>query len=156
MDRIYLDYAATTPLDHRVLDKMIPYFSEVYGNPSSVHYFGQAAEKAVENSRQITARHFGGLPEGVIFTSGGTESDNLALRGLAFKQLRKRNANRILISPVEHHAVLTTAEQLRDDFGFELDLVKVDSYGRVDLDDLQQKISERTAIVSIIYANNEI
>jgi cysteine desulfurase len=96
------------------------------------------------------------MPEGVIFTSGGTESDNLALRGMAFKQLRKRNANRILISPVEHHAVLTTAEQLRDEFGFELDLVKVDSYGRVDLDDLQQKISERTAIVSIIYANNEI
>jgi len=139
MDRIYLDYAATTPLDRRVLDKMTPYFSEVYGNPSSVHYFGQVAEKAVEVSRQMTARHFQGLPEGVIFTSGGTESDNLALRGLAFKQLKKRNANRVLISPVEHHAVLTTAEQLRDEFGFELDLVKVDSYGRVDLDDLQTK-----------------
>jgi cysteine desulfurase len=156
MDRIYLDYAATTPLDRRVLDAMTPYFTETFGNPSSIHYFGQAAEAAVETARRKIANHFHVKPGGVIFTSGGTESDNLALRGMAFQQRKERGAKKVVISPVEHHAVLITAEQLRDEFGFELCLLKVDSDGRVDLDDLKRQVDENTAVVSIIYGNNEI
>lgn len=156
MDRIYLDYAATTPLDNRVLEKMMPYFSEKFGNPSSVHSFGQDAENAVESSRQFIAGYFNVHAEGVVFTSGGSESDNLALRGIALKQRDRTRANRILISPVEHHAVLTTAEQLRDAYGFELVKLNVDKFGIVDLDDLEDKLSEPAAIVSVIYANNEI
>lgn len=156
MDRIYLDYAATTPMDRRVFEKMAPYFSEFFGNPSSVHYFGQIAERAVEEARLSVANHFHTIPEGVIFTSGGTESDNLALRGTAFLQRKGKGANKIIISPVEHHAVLTTAEQLRDEFGFELVFARVDETGRIDLNSLEKQVDQDTAIVSIIYANNEI
>ena len=156
MDRIYLDYAATTPMDRRVLEAMTPYFTETFGNPSSIHYYGQAAEAAVEKARKTIADYFHVNQGGVIFTSGGTESDNLALRGTAFKQRKERGANKLIISPVEHHAVLTTAEQLRNEFGFELCLLKVDSTGRVDLDDLNRQVDQNTAVVSIIYGNNEI
>jgi cysteine desulfurase len=156
MDRIYLDYAATTPMDRRVFEKMTPYFTEHFGNPSSIHFFGQNAETAVDDSRRTIAELFRTTSEGVIFTSGGTESDNLALRGTAFWRRKTKGATKIIISPVEHHAVLTTAEQLRDEFGFELAFVAVDPFGKVDLNDLERKLDENTAIVSIIYANNEI
>ncbi len=156
MDRIYLDYAATTPMDRRVFEKMTPFFTEHFGNPSSIHFFGQNAETAVDNSRRTIADLFQTSSEGVIFTSGGTESDNLALRGTAFWRRKTIGANKIIISPVEHHAILTTAEQLRDEFGFELSFVDVDPLGRVDLNDLERKLDENTAIVSTIYANNEI
>lgn len=156
MERVYLDYAATTPLDDRVFIKMMPWFKQDFGNPSSVHYFGQQAEAAVENARKMIAGCVGAEPEEVIFTSGGTESDNFALRGAALRERENRGANEILISPVEHHAIKTTAEQLRDHFGFEVTYIDVDEYGMIDLRDLEQKINPNTAVVSAIYANNEI
>ncbi len=155
-DSIYLDYAATTPVDDRVLKTMLPYFTQVFGNPSSIHYYGQQAEGALEESRQTVAECLHARAEEIIFTACGTESDNLALRGVAFAQRKRKNANHILISPVEHHAVLHTARQLADEYGFELEFVPVDDCGRVDPADVASMIRPETALVSIIYANNEI
>jgi cysteine desulfurase len=154
--RVYLDYAATTPLDPRVLTAMAPFFTEVFGNPSSIHFFGQQAEAALEESRAEFARAFNARPEEIIFTGCGTESDNLALRGAALAQKHKNGANHILISAVEHYAVLHTAQQLMDKFGFELELLPVDEFGRVDPDDVAASIRPDTALVSVIYGNNEI
>lgn len=156
MERVYLDYAASTPVDHRVLTEMIPWFTEDFGNPSSIHYFGQKAEYAVEEARKSILQLLSTDIHEVVFTSGGTESDNLALRGIAFRERDIRGADEILISPVEHHAIKTTAEQLRDEFGFKLIFADVDQAGMVNLDDLKQKITSKTALVSIIFANNEI
>ena len=156
LDRIYLDYAATTPLDDRVFEKMTPYFRENFGNPSSVHYIGQVAEAALEKSRVTVAGYLGCLPEEIFFTACGTESDNMAIKGAAFAKRKANGANRLLISPVEHHAVSRTAEQLCQLFGFEVDYLPVDQYGKVDPDDVQQMIDPKTALVSVIYANNEI
>lgn len=154
--RVYLDYAATTPVDGRVLEKMLPYFTGVYGNPSSVHFWGQQAEAALEEAREKVASALSCRSEEIIFTSCGTESDNLALRGAALAQRKKNGAYHLLISPVEHHAVLHTAQQLADDFGFELELLPVDRYGMVDPDDLRHYLRPETALVSVIYANNDI
>ncbi len=154
--RIYFDYAATTPVDWRVQDAMKPYFSDLFGNPSSVHLYGQQAEAALENSRQIVAKYLRCLPKEIIFTGCGTESDNLAIRGTALAMRKKTGANRLLVSPVEHHAVSKTAEQLRDEFGFELDYLPVDEFGRVDPKDVQDRLDRKLALVSVIYANNEI
>ena len=118
---IYLDYAATTPVDPRVLDAMMPYFREEFGNPSSVHSFGQRAEAALENAREVVAKALNCQTGEVVFTSCGSESDNLAIRGAAFAARAQRGANHILISPVEHHAVSRTAEQLAELHGFELE-----------------------------------
>lgn len=153
---VYLDYAATTPLDSRVRAAMEPYFSDFFGNPSSLHFAGQKAEAAVERSRQAVAGFLGCAPEEIVFTSGGTESDNLALRGAALAASRHRGADRILISAVEHHAVLKTAEDLAEHFGFHLEKLPVDSFGRVDPDDVRKSLAPSTAIVSVIYGNNEI
>ena len=153
---IYLDYAATTPVDSRVLQTMIPYFTEDFGNPSSIHTFGQQAENALENARETVASVLNCRSDEVIFTSCGTESDNLALRGIALSERERRNANRILISPVEHHAVAHTAEQLKRHFGFEVDVLPVDQYGQVSPEDIAEYIHHDTAVVSVIYANNEI
>ena len=156
MKRIYFDYAATTPLDASVFSKMKAFFREEFGNSSSIHHWGQQAENALETSRETVAGLLNCSPEEVIFTSGGSESDNLALRGAAFARRAAVGANRILISPVEHPAVAETARQLHDVFGFELDILPTDSYGRIDPGELKKKISQNTAIVSIIYGNNEI
>lgn len=153
--RIYLDYAATTPVDERVLSAMLPYFSEMYGNPSSVHFFGQQADAAVETARQVVADGLHAWPDEVIFTSCGTESDNLALRGAAFAQ-RQKGRRHILISPVEHHAVLHTARQLAELHGFTVEELPVDAFGRVDPGTVSRAICTDTALVSVIYANNEI
>ena len=155
-DRIYLDYAATTPVDPRVLEAMIPYFNQQFGNPSSIHNFGQMAESALEASRQSIANTFHCSPNEVIFTSCGSESDNLALRGGALAARLQRGANHILISPVEHHAVSHTALQLADLYGFEVEFLPVDHYGMVDPQEVANRIRMNTALVSIIYANNEI
>jgi len=155
-DKIYLDYAASTPVDQRVLGAMLPYFTDIYGNPSSIHYYGQQAENALENARDIVAKLVHANPGEIIFTSCGTESDNLALRGTAFAQRKKRNANHILISPVEHHAVLHTAHQLAEQNGFEVEYLPVDKYGMIDPSDVEAYLRSETAVVSIIYANNEI
>jgi hypothetical protein len=154
--KIYLDYAATTPVDERVLQAMMPYFTGTFGNPSSVHFFGQQAEAAVEEARQTVADCLNASPDEIVFTGCGSESDNLALRGAAFVQRERRGANHILISPVEHHAVSHTAHELASHHGFEVEMLPVDAYGRVDPADVQARLRPETAIVSVIYANNEI
>ena len=154
--KIYLDYAATTPVDQRVLDAMLPYFGQVFGNPSSVHTLGQRAEDALETAREDVAQLLNCQPGEVVFTSCGTESDNLALRGVAFAARRDRGAQHILISPVEHHAVSNTAAQLAELHGFEVELLPVDASGMVHPDDVARRIRPTTALVSVIYANNEI
>ncbi len=154
--RIYLDYAATTPVDERVLNAMIPYFSGTFGNPSSIHQYGQQAEAAIEEARLRVANDLHAAADEIIFTACGTESDNLALRGAAFAQRHASQKKHILISPVEHHAVSHTAEQLAVEFGFDLEYLPVDEYGRIDPEELDRRIRPDTAIVSVIYANNEI
>jgi cysteine desulfurase len=154
--RVYLDYAATTPLDSRVLAAMQPYFADEFGNPSSVHGYGQRAETALEEARGSMAAQLGCEPEEILFTSGGTESDNLALRGAAFAAREQRGADHILISPVEHHAVSKTAEQLADHFGFRLEYLPVDEFGMVHPQEVARRLHAETAIVSIILGNNEI
>lgn len=156
MDRIYLDYAATTPLDAEVLNAMIPVYRENFGNPSSSHFFGQAAEGAVEQARSGIAKLLNAKNFDILFTSGGSESDNLALRGTAMAERRKRGANRILVSAVEHPAILATAKQLRDEFGFEFEILRVDKFGQVILEELEKNLTESVAIVSVIHGNNEI
>ncbi len=153
---IYLDYAATTPVDPRVLEAMLPYFSEHFGNPSSVHRYGQQAEAALEEARELVAQGLNCLPREVIFTSCGSESDNLALRGAAFAARRDRNADHLLISPVEHHAVSRTAQQLARLHGFEVEYLPVDEFGQVRPEDVEARIRPTTAVVSVMYANNEI
>jgi cysteine desulfurase len=153
---VYLDYAATTPVDPRVMQAMMPFFTDGFGNPSSYHYYGQTAENALENAREKVAKYFQCLPSEVIFTSCGTESDNLALRGAAIQALKERGAKHILITPVEHHAVTRTAQQLSILNGFELEYLPVDKFGQVNSIDVDARIRKDTAIVSIIYANNEI
>lgn len=135
---------------------MAPYFESAYGNPSSVHGWGQQAEAALEEARASIASVLGCAPDEVIFTSGGSESDNLALRGAAFAERERRGAGHILTCPVEHDAVLRTAEQLGRIHGFALELLPVDGHGRVSAEDLAQRIRPDTAVVSVIYANNEI
>jgi cysteine desulfurase len=135
---------------------MQPYFSELFGNPSSIHWVGQIAETALENARQSVASELNAFPDEVIFTACGTESDNLALRGAAFAKRKQSGAGHLLISPVEHHAVSATAEQLAHEFGFELEYLPVDRYGQVSPEVVSRRIRSDTALVSVIYANNEI
>ena len=155
-ERIYLDYAATTPVDPRVVERMLPFFTGTFGNPSSVHWFGQEAEAALESARETVAGALGAHPEEIVFTSCGTESDNLAVRGMAFTQREKTGAQRIITTPVEHHAVLHTVEQLVELNDFKMDLLPVDQYGMVDPEDLRHALRDDVALVSIMYANNEI
>ena len=155
-EKIYLDYAATTPVDGRVLHSMLPFFDQAFGNPASIHQFGQEAEAAIEQARETMARIMGCQPLEVVFTSCGSESDNLALRGVALAASRQRSANHILITPVEHHAVSRTALQLADLHGFEVEFIPVDDYGQVKPEDVASRLRPDTAIVSVIYANNEI
>ena len=156
MEHIYLDYAATTPLDPLVLEAMIPFFREEYGNPSSIHRFGQRADASLETARERMADLLHGSPRQVIFTSGGTESDNLALKGAALSARNSRGADQIFITPVEHPAVEKTALDLEKNFGFKVNKIPVDSTGKVILDEVRSRLSHRTAVVSVIYANNEI
>ena len=154
--KTYLDYAATTPVDERVLQAMLPFFSDMFGNPASVHTFGQKAEAFLEGAREILADILGSSPNEVVFTSCGTESDNLALRGAALAARENRGANHILISAVEHHAVSRTAEQLAALHGFEVEYLPMDETGRVCADEIDRCLRLETALVSVIYANNEI
>lgn len=153
---VFLDYASTTPVDPRVLDAMLPFFNQNYGNSSSVHRYGQQADYALEQSRKSVAAILGAKETEVVFTSCGSESDNLALRGVAFARRRQQSASHILISAVEHHAVSQTAYQLGDLHGFEIEIIPVDKYGVVDPEDVKERIRNDTALVSVIYANNEI
>ncbi|MCH7662863.1 MAG: cysteine desulfurase [Chloroflexi bacterium] len=154
--RTYLDYAASTPADPRVVEVMLPYFTDTYGNSSSIHIFGQKSAAAIESARELMADILRCQPKEIIFTSGGSESDNLAIRGATFAARQQREANHILISPVEHPAVSATAQQLEDVHGFELEYITVDKFGLVDPSDVVSRIRPDTAIVSVIFANNEI
>jgi len=156
MDMIYLDYAATTPVDSRVLDAMLPYFSVSFGNPSSVHRYGQRAEAAVDEARETVAAAIHCNPDEVIFTSCGSESDNLAFRGAAQAMLEKTGRKWILTSRAEHHAVSQTAEQLAEHYGFLLEWLDVDEHGMVTPETVKRALCDDTAIVSVMYANNEI
>ncbi|MBP1693293.1 MAG: iscS, partial [Chloroflexi bacterium] len=142
--KIYLDYAATTPVDTRVIEKMLPYFQEEFGNPSSVHGFGQQAEAALENAREQVANVLFCRPDEVVFTGCGSESDNLALRGAALGARIGRQADHILITPVEHHAVLRTAQQLADLYQFELEILPVDQYGMVSPQEVEKRLRPST------------
>jgi cysteine desulfurase len=155
-EKVYLDYAATTPVEPRVIEQMLPYFTQIFGNPSSIHMFGQQAEAALESARERVAGLLNAHPDEIIFTSCGSESDNLAIRGAAQAARQQRGANHILISPVEHHAVSRTAEQLAQLQGFELEYLPVDRTGQVLPDEVSRKLRPDTALVSVMYANNEI
>lgn len=151
--KIYLDYAATTPVDPRVLKAMEPFLSESFGNTMSLHSFGQKAKEALEESREIVANLIGAKPNEIIFTSSATESNNLALKGIAFAN--KEKGNHIIISSIEHHCIMESAKWLESQ-GFKITILKVDKYGLVNLKDLEKSIKKRTILVSIIHANNEI
>ena len=153
---IYLDHAATTPVDPRVVEAMQPYWSETFGNTSSIHGVGRAALKGLESARQTVAEVLGCSPLEIVFTGCGTESDNLGLRGAAWAARRSGRGNHIITTPIEHHAVGVTAEQLRDLHEFEVTFVEVDEYGRVDPDALGRAIRRDTCLISVMYANNEV
>ena len=150
---IYFDHAATTPVDKRVLEKMLPYFTEVFGNASSQDMFGREAVKAVDEARDTIAKLIGAKPNELYFTSGGTEADNWALRGVA--DARKEKGKHIIISPLEHAAMLSTAKDLEKQ-GFEIEYMKVDEFGFVDLDSLKNSVRDDTILVGCMMANNEI
>jgi len=156
VDPIYLDYAATTPVDQRVLDAMLPYYSKMFGNPSSVHYHGQQGEAAIEAARETVATVLNCRPAEIVFTSCGTESDNLALRGTAVARREITGANWILTCRAEHHAVSKTAEQLEKQYGFQVEWLETDQAGTVSPETVEKSICKDTAIVSVMYANNEI
>lgn len=154
MEKIYLDNAATTSLKSEVLEEMMPILKENYGNPSSIYSIGRNARKEVEKSRQTVAEILGANPNEIFFTSCGTESDNWAIRGVAFAQLRK-GKNHIITSKIEHHAVLHTVKELEKE-GFEATYLDVDKNGFVNPEDVKAAITEKTALVTVMYANNEI
>ena len=155
-DKFYFDYAATTPLDPDVFVAMEPYLKADYGNPSSIHYFGQRAEYAVEKSREIVADYLNCHPTELIFTSCGTESNNLALRGTAMYRKSQHGLTRLLSSKVEHHAITHTIQQLSDFYGFTAVWSPVDEFGVVDINNFSTLLDEKTALVSFMLANNEI
>ncbi|HZS76957.1 MAG TPA: cysteine desulfurase NifS [Ktedonobacteraceae bacterium] len=150
---IYLDHAATTPLDSRVLEVMIPYFTTEFGNASSIYTLGRHAMQAIDSAREQVAEIIGSRPTEITFTGGGSESDNLAIKGVAFAS--QKRGKHIITSPIEHHAVLHTCQYL-ERFGFRITYVSVDNYGRVNPDDVARAITDETVLVSIMYANNEV
>ena len=153
MKRIYFDYAATTPTHPGVVEAIKPYFSDKFGNPSSIHFFGQEARAAVENARDKVAKLIGAKPEEIVFTSGGTEADNFALEGVAFANEKK--GNHIIISAIEHHAITECCEFLKKR-GFQITYLPVDKTGLVNPDDVSRAITDKTVLVSIMHSNNEI
>ncbi|MBI5117661.1 cysteine desulfurase NifS [Candidatus Poribacteria bacterium] len=153
MKRVYLDHNATTAVSPDVLKAMLPYFEQKYGNASSVHSFGREAREAMAKARDQVAGLIGAESANIVFTSGGTESDNLAIKGIAHANEKK--GKHIITSQVEHHAVLNTCKFLEKQ-GFEVTYLKVDKYGKVDLDQLRDSIRKDTILISIIHGNNEI
>jgi cysteine desulfurase len=153
MNQIYMDYAATTPTDKKVIEAMLPYFGEIFGNPSSLHAFGQEAWSAVEEARARIASFLGVKPAEIVFTSGGTESDNFAIKGVAYANRKK--GDHIITSAVEHHAVLETCRFLEGE-GFRVTYLPVDGEGLVDPAAVAGAITDKTILISIMHANNEI
>jgi cysteine desulfurase len=153
LKRIYLDYAATTPVHPDVVEAMLPYFGEKFGNPSSLHSYGQEARNGVETARQILADFIGARTDEIVFTSGGTESDNFAIKGAAYANEAK--GKHIIISPVEHHAVLEPCHFLQN-YGYKITTLPVDKYGIVNPEDVKKAITPETILVSIMHASNEV
>ena len=153
---IYLDYSATTPVDARVVDAMAPYFSVSFGNPSSVHRYGQVADSAIDSARETVASILNCKPDEIIFTSCGSESDNLAIRGAAYAMREKTGAKWILASRAEHPAITKTLLHLEKYEGFLIEWLDVNKNGMVTPEIVSKAICDNTAIVSVMYANNEI
>ncbi|MBJ7956234.1 cysteine desulfurase family protein [Bacillus mycoides] len=153
MERIYLDHAATSPTHPEVVEKMIPYMTETFGNPSSIHFYGRQTRHAVDEARRVCARSIHASPNEIIFTSGGTEADNLALIGVA--RANRHKGNHIITTQIEHHAILHTCELLERE-GFEVTYLPVDETGRVQVSDIQKALTEETILVSIMFGNNEV
>ncbi|NLD38916.1 MAG: cysteine desulfurase NifS [Desulfatiglans sp.] len=153
MKQIYMDYAATTPVRKEVLDEILPFFSENFGNPSSLHTFGQDARYPVESAREKIASAIGATPDEIVFTSGGTESNNFAVKGIA--NARQDKGRHIITSAIEHHAILEPCHFLEKN-GFEVTYLPVDSKGLVDPDDVLKAIKNETILISVMHANNEI
>lgn len=153
MKPIYLDNAATTPTDPEVVKAMLPYFTEIFGNPSSLHSFGQDAKRAIEESRERVASFIGASAEEIVFTSGGTESDNYALKGVAMA-LRDKG-DHIITTSIEHHAILETCHYLEKQ-GFRVTYLPVDGLGIVDPSAVEKAITEKTILITVMHANNEI
>lgn len=152
---IFLDNASTTKVADEVREAMLPYFSDFYGNPSSVHQFGKKAAVLRESTRELIADFLGCKPAEIFFTSGGTESNNTALKGFALNALGS-NKNHIIASNIEHPSVLETVLFLKQKFGFDLTVIKSDKYGRISPDAVEQAITEKTFLITIMHANNEL
>jgi cysteine desulfurase len=152
---IYLDHAATTPLDSQVLGAMMPFLTAQFGNPSSIHRAGRTSLDALDRARDVIAAVLGASPKELIFTGGGTEADNLAIKGTALAQRAAGRGAHIITTAVEHHAVLHACEYLEQD-GFEITLLPVDGQGAIQIDDLRAALRCDTVLVSVMYANNEV
>lgn len=152
-ETIYLDHAATTPMDQRVIEAMLPYLSEHFGNPSSIYRLGRATRGAIDNARDVVATALGARPTEIVFTSGGTESDNTAIRGAAMA--RRADGNHIITAATEHHAVLHACEWL-EALGYETTVLPVDRYGRVAPNEVECAIRPTTTLITLMYGNNEI
>ena len=153
MERIYMDNAATTRVKPEVLEAMLPFYGEVFGNPSTIYYYGREAHRALDHARQQVATAISADKDEIYFTSCGTESDNWAIKGAAFAHQKK--GNHIITSVIEHHAVLHTCGWL-EKHGFEVTYLPVDEYGRVNPADVEKAITDRTILITIMFANNEI
>ncbi len=155
MRRVYLDYSATTPTKQEVVDAMLPYFTEEFGNASSIHKYGRDVKKAVNESREKIAKLIGATGNEIYFTAGGTESDNWALQSVANDMRNKGKGNHIITTKIEHHAILHTCEAL-EKLGFEVTYLDVDKFGMVDIENLKNHIKDTTVIISVMFINNEI
>ena len=154
MQSAYLDYSATTPTDPEVLAAMMPYFTEVFGNPSSIYSFAAKSRKAIDTARGQVARALNADPDEIFFTGSGTEADNWALKG-TMERLRSRG-DHLITTKIEHHAILHTAEYLEKVEGFRVTYLPVDSDGRVHMEDLEAAMTDKTVLVSVMFANNEV
>jgi cysteine desulfurase len=151
--RIYFDHSATTPVDPEVAKVVLEYMTDKFGNPSSVHAFGREVRKALDTARQNIADLIGANASEIFFTSGGTEADNLALKGVAFANRKK--GNHIITTSIEHHAILHSAEYLEKQ-GFQVTYLPVDEYGMVSVEDVKKAITDKTILISVMFANNEV
>ncbi|MBG9883721.1 Cysteine desulfurase [Bacillus paralicheniformis] len=153
MERIYLDHAATSPTDPRVVEKMLPYLTENFGNPSSIHSFGRESRKWLDGTRELIAREIGAHPNEIVFTSGGTEADNMAILGNALA--REQQGRHIITTKIEHHAVLHTCNRL-EEMGFDVTYLDVDESGRISAEQVKDALRDDTILVTVMYGNNEV
>lgn len=153
MKRVYFDHSATTPVDKTVAEAILEHMTEKFGNASSIHRFGREARKAVDEAREKVAALINAEPNEIFFTSGGTEGDNLALKGIAYANRKK--GNHIITTAIEHHAILHTCEYLEKQ-GFSVTYLPVDEYGMVKVEDVAKAITDKTILISVMYANNEV